>query len=126
MYPRPRCDVILWVIYQTSALNQVHHAHFTRSIVGPRYLAVFFPPFLFPRSSDFRRVAPLHCSLQGKHVDLVASTEGVKHFIRAIKKMPPLYRVLFASLFLLHLLITYTYAPPPAHTHATFMCTQSL
>lgn len=83
---RCQCDVILWVICQTSALNHAHRAYFTSSIGRPRCLTVF-SPFLSPRSSDFRRVAPLHCSLQGKHVDLVASTEGVyilKHFIQTI------------------------------------------
>lgn len=44
MYERPLCDGILWVIYQTSALNQAHHVNFTRSTVRPRCLAVF-PPF---------------------------------------------------------------------------------
>lgn len=59
-----RCGVILWVIYRTPALSRAHLAYFTWSTVGPRCSAVFFfllflpPPFLFPRSSDFRRVAP--------------------------------------------------------------------
>lgn len=88
---------IVCVIYQKCALNIAHHAYFTRKTVRPRRLMVSpttptQPQFFFHALRISGEWPPLHCSLQGKHVDRVASQRGGSKvfgtFIQTIYEMP--------------------------------------
>lgn len=125
MYHMPRCDIIFWMIYRTSALNCTHLAYFTRNIVRPRCLDVFF--FLPPFSTliGFQESGPLSIvRLQGKHVDLVALSEGVyllKHFNQRVWKCLKFTQPILRA-FSIEFKWTYTHTNIRTHPHMLCSC----
>lgn len=99
----------LSLMNHVSALKQLLHANGEQS-----QASVLFPLF-FPRSSDFRRVAPLYCSLQGKHVDF-AAWRGSFILCREYINNPQMHKVYSASFLCFFNKLKYMHPYRQAHT----------